>query len=103
MQHAQQKLGDGITVGALGITNQRETTLAWDAITGQPLHNAIVWMDVRTATTCHTFQEQHGWGVRVVERWAGKPSVCDDHSTLLQMHAAHYACVLPTHLLLNAH
>lgn len=42
--------GDGkSTVKAIGITNQRETTVAWDRHTGQPLHNAIVWHDSRTA------------------------------------------------------
>jgi glycerol kinase len=34
---------------ALGITNQRETTLLWDRQSGEPLHNAIVWQDRRTA------------------------------------------------------
>ena len=33
----------------VGITNQRETTVLWDRTTGQPLHNAIVWSDGRTA------------------------------------------------------
>ena len=35
-------------VVALGITNQRETTLVWDRHTGRPYHNAIVWQDTRT-------------------------------------------------------
>ena len=35
-------------VKAIGITNQRETTVAWDKLTGEPLHNAIVWHDART-------------------------------------------------------
>jgi len=39
-------------VAAIGITNQRETTLVWDRNTGVPLHNAIVWQDRRTAQTC---------------------------------------------------
>ncbi|MFZ1470253.1 MAG: glycerol kinase GlpK [Paracoccaceae bacterium] len=39
-------------IAALGITNQRETTLLWDRATGQPLHNAIVWQDRRTAAAC---------------------------------------------------
>ena len=39
-------------IAALGITNQRETTLIWDRATGQPIHNAIVWQDRRTADTC---------------------------------------------------
>ena len=39
-------------VAAIGITNQRETTLVWDRATGQPLHRAIVWQDRRTADAC---------------------------------------------------
>jgi glycerol kinase len=39
-------------VAALGITNQRETTIVWDKQTGKPLHRAIVWQDRRTATYC---------------------------------------------------
>ncbi|CAH1795884.1 unnamed protein product [Owenia fusiformis] len=38
-------------IKAIGITNQRETTIVWDKITGEPLYNAIVWLDGRTATT----------------------------------------------------
>ncbi len=37
---------------SIGITNQRETTLIWDKTTGQPIHNAIVWQDRRTASIC---------------------------------------------------
>jgi glycerol kinase len=39
-------------VAAIGITNQRETILLWDRVTGRPLHNAIVWQDRRTADLC---------------------------------------------------
>ncbi len=39
-------------IAAIGITNQRETTLIWDRATGQPIHNAIVWQDRRTSETC---------------------------------------------------
>ena len=39
-------------VAALGITNQRETTIVWDRATGDPVHNAIVWQDRRTAEFC---------------------------------------------------
>eukprot|EP01135_Chromosphaera_perkinsii_P008925 Nk52_evm35s1524 gene=Nk52_evmTU35s1524 len=38
-------------IKAVGITNQRETTIVWDKTTGQPLHNAVVWLDMRTAET----------------------------------------------------
>ena len=40
-------------ISAIGITNQRETTLIWDAVTGKPLYNAIVWQDRRTADFCN--------------------------------------------------
>jgi glycerol kinase len=39
-------------VAAIGITNQRETTILWDRATGEPVHNAIVWQDRRTAPLC---------------------------------------------------
>ena len=45
-------------VRAVGITNQRETTLLWHRRTGQPLHPAIVWQDRRTEPLCHTLQAQ---------------------------------------------
>ena len=39
-------------IAAIGITNQRETTILWDRASGQPIHNAIVWQDRRTAERC---------------------------------------------------
>src|SRR5437868_5506767 len=39
-------------IAAIGIANQRETTIIWDRKTGQPIHNAIVWQDRRTASFC---------------------------------------------------
>lgn len=50
----------GITaaeIAAIGITNQRETTLIWDRATGQPIHRAIVWQDRRTAALCAGLRE----------------------------------------------
>lgn len=44
-------------IAAIGISNQRETTLLWDRDTGQPLHNAIVWQDRRTAPMCDALRE----------------------------------------------
>ena len=44
-------------VAAIGITNQRETTLLWDRATGEPIHNAIVWQDRRTAAYCDSLIE----------------------------------------------
>ncbi|XP_071553129.1 glycerol kinase 3 isoform X3 [Temnothorax nylanderi] len=41
---------DPADIVAIGITNQRETTVVWDSVTGEPLYNAIVWMDMRAAS-----------------------------------------------------
>jgi len=52
-QQALKQAGiTGAQIHALGITNQRETTIVWDRTTGQPVHNAIVWQDRRTAELC---------------------------------------------------
>ena len=45
-------------ISAIGITNQRETTLIWDRKTGEPLYNAIVWQDRRTAEYCNGLKSQ---------------------------------------------
>jgi glycerol kinase len=45
-------------IAAIGITNQRETTVVWDAETGEPIHNAIVWQDKRTSNICDDLKEQ---------------------------------------------
>ncbi len=45
-------------IAAIGIANQRETTLVWDRNTGEPLYNAIVWQDRRTADYCKSLKEQ---------------------------------------------
>ncbi|MGH7714242.1 MAG: glycerol kinase GlpK, partial [Gemmatimonadaceae bacterium] len=56
-------------VAAIGITNQRETTLLWDRATGAPIHNAIVWQDRRTASFCdHLRQAGHA---PVIQRSSG--------------------------------
>lgn len=44
-------------VAAIGITNQRETTLVWDRMTGEPIHPAIVWQDRRTAAYCDALKQ----------------------------------------------
>ncbi len=45
-------------VAAVGITNQRETTIVWDRSTGEPIHNAIVWQDRRTSGLCDRLKDQ---------------------------------------------
>ena len=47
-------------LAAVGITNHRETTLLWDKSSGQPVHNALVWMDTRTETLVSTFAAEGG-------------------------------------------
>jgi len=52
-QQALQQAGvQAAQIAAIGITNQRETTLVWDAVSGAPIHPAIVWQDRRTADYC---------------------------------------------------
>ena len=51
-REAIEKVGGAKSIAAIGITNQRETTLVWDRKSGQPIYNAIVWQDRRTADAC---------------------------------------------------
>jgi glycerol kinase len=48
---------DAGSLDAVGITNQRETVVAWDPATGEPVHNALVWQDRRTAARCDELRE----------------------------------------------
>lgn len=58
-KEAMLKLGlKPAAVAAIGITNQRETTLVWDRQTGQPIYNAIVWQDRRTAAFCDQLRNE---------------------------------------------
>jgi glycerol kinase len=54
-------------IAAIGITNQRETSLIWERATGEPLHNAIVWQDRRTAPRCAALKRA-GWEARISRR-----------------------------------
>ena len=47
-------------LAAIGITNQRETTVLWDRATGQPVHNALVWQDTRTDAAGRRFARDGG-------------------------------------------
>jgi len=55
---------DGSDIAAIGITNQRETTVVWDRDSGEPVYNAIVWQDRRTADYCDQLRAE-GWTDRV--------------------------------------
>ena len=48
---------NGSNIAAIGITNQRETTIVWDAESGEPIYNAIVWQDRRTSAYCDTLKK----------------------------------------------
>ena len=49
---------DAADIQAIGVTNQRETTLVWDRATGEPLYNAIVWQDRRTSRYCDEIRDE---------------------------------------------
>lgn len=51
-------------LAALGITNQRETTIVWDRVSGEPIHHALVWQDRRTARYCDTLKEGYAERIR---------------------------------------
>ena len=56
---AISKIGiSGRNIAGIGITNQRETTIVWDAATGEPVYNAIVWQDRRTSEFCDSLKAQ---------------------------------------------
>ena len=64
-REALAKAGIGAdAVRALGITNQRETTIVWDRASGEPVHRAIVWQDRRTAKYCDSIRAAHGDTIR---------------------------------------
>lgn len=52
---------DAKAITALGITNQRETTVVWERASGKPIHPAIVWQDRRTSEFCRVHQERSAW------------------------------------------
>lgn len=57
---------DAADIQAIGVTNQRETTLVWDRATGDPLYNAIVWQDRRTSRYCDEIRDE--WQAKIQEK-----------------------------------
>ncbi|MEL6308072.1 MAG: glycerol kinase GlpK [Chloroflexota bacterium] len=57
----------GYDIAAIGITNQRETTVVWDKETGEPIHNAIVWQDRRTSRFCDELRAE-GFDKTILEK-----------------------------------
>jgi len=90
LDRAGLKAGD---LAAIGITNQRETTVVWDRKTGAPVHNAIVWQDRRTASFCDDLkraghadlvQRKAGWSLTPISRaasCAGCSTMCPAPAT----------------------
>ena len=67
-RQAIEKLGvSAEDIAAIGITNQRETTILWDKRNGKPVHNAIVWQCRRTAPYCDSLNEA-GWTEKIREK-----------------------------------
>ena len=58
---------NGHNIAAIGITNQRETTIVWDADTGEPIYNGIVWQDRRTSEYCDRLREE-GYGGMIQQK-----------------------------------
>ncbi len=71
----------GYTPQAIGITNQRETIIAWDKTTGATLHNALVWQDKRSADFCNSLKEKHE---QTVKKLTGLP--LDPYFSASKMH-----------------
>jgi glycerol kinase len=65
VEHDVEEIWD--SVAAIGITNQRETTIVWDRDTGKPIHNAIVWQDRRTAAFCEELKAE-GFEAEITHR-----------------------------------
>ncbi|MGR3915063.1 MAG: glycerol kinase [Gammaproteobacteria bacterium] len=66
-REALDAAGGAAQVAAIGIANQRETTLVWERGSGKPVYNAIVWQDRRTAAHCAQLARA-GWGARVTAK-----------------------------------
>lgn len=62
-----REAADGYNIAAIGITNQRETTIVWDKETGEPIHNAIVWQDRRTSKFCDELHDE-GFDKTILEK-----------------------------------
>jgi glycerol kinase len=61
LRSALEKSGADVSaIAAIGVTNQRETTVVWDRQTGRPVYNAIVWQDTRTDVLCNELAKEAG-------------------------------------------
>lgn len=67
MQLLQENHIKASEIAAIGITNQRETTVVWEKTSGKPIYNAIVWQDKRTADYCNQLKKK-GWSEKIREK-----------------------------------
>ena len=67
LEVARSVVDDPAAIAAIGISNQRETTVIWERETGEPIHNAIVWQDRRTAALCDELKAE-GFDQTILER-----------------------------------
>ena len=67
LEVAHEVVDDPSEIAAIGITNQRETTVVWDRETGRPIYNAIVWQDRRTAQLCDQLRKE-GFAETILEK-----------------------------------
>lgn len=67
VREAVEALDADAQIAAIGITNQRETTIVWDAETGEPVYHAIVWQDRRTSSFCDELRSK-GWAEKIREK-----------------------------------
>ncbi len=67
VQEALERARQDGDIAAIGITNQRETTIIWDRATGKPIYNAIVWQDRRTSSYCDGLRKR-GFDATVTQK-----------------------------------
>lgn len=72
-QFTETNLGELSDIKAIGITNQRETTILWDKNTGKPLYNAIIWSDGRNKSTCTKLEEKAKGNRDIMRQECGLP------------------------------
>lgn len=72
--HKLEALGYSLQdISCVGLTNQRETIVTWDKLTGQPLYPAILWSDARTLETVQQLTEKAGGNTHLLEHICGLP------------------------------
>lgn len=92
LRAAEKKHGK-LDVKAIGITNQRETTVVWEKASGKPLHNAIVWMDTRTEQICTDMERRFGSKVGMITLIFHSTGICPCTLFVTEITASEPDCV----------